>query len=101
MHAATKLHGDWPEDGRGKFQRPVCRVQSSGASPELIASNRRVSCGEELLHYLNRRSLLPAFWQVAEVSRLHFRWLRKVLFCCFCEMRDALFFAFVDAFVFM
>ena len=59
---------------------------SSGASPGLIAGASEFPRGEEVLHDLNGRSWLPAFWQVAEASS-NFRWLRKICFCYFCAMR--------------
>ena len=61
-------------------------MQSSGASPGLIAGTSDFPSGEEVLHDLNGRSWLPAFWQVAEASS-NFRSLRKIFFCYFCVMR--------------
>ena len=58
---------------------------SSGASPELIAGTSDFPPGEEVLHDLNGRSWLPAFWQVAEASS-NFRRLRKYFFCYFWAM---------------
>ena len=52
---------------------------SSGASPGLIAGTSDFLSGEEVLHDLNGRSWLPAFWQVAEASS-NFRRLRKYFF---------------------
>ena len=56
------------------------------ASPGLIAGASDFTYREEVLHDLNGRSWLPAFWQVAEASS-NFRWLRKICFCYFCVMR--------------
>ena len=59
---------------------------SSGASPELIAGTSDLPPGEEVLHDLNGRSWLPAFWQVAEATS-NLRWAQKIIFCYFCAMR--------------
>ena len=59
---------------------------SSGASPGLIAGTSDFPSGEEVLHDLNGRSWLPAFWQVAEATS-NFRWLSFIVFCYFCAMR--------------
>ena len=71
-----------PEDGRGENQRSG-RL-SSGASPGLIAGSSEFPRGKEVLHDLNERSWLPAFWQVAEASS-NFRSLRKICFLFLCD----------------
>ena len=40
----------------------------SGASPGLVAGTSDFPGGKEVLHDLNGRSWLPAFWQVAEAT---------------------------------
>ena len=69
-----------PPGGKSTFGR-----LSSGASPELIAGTSDFPPGEEVLHDLNGRSWLPAFWQVAEASS-NFRRLRKYFFNYFWAM---------------